>query len=299
MAPIVWDAVGERKYETGVDHGVVYPLNPETNEYDTGFPWNGLTTVTEKPSGAESNKQYADNIPYLDLYSREEFGGTIEALAYPPEFEVLDGSAVPVDGITVGQQRRGRFGLSYRTRVGNDVDGDDHAFKLHLVWGATASPSEKAFATVNDSPSPIGFSWDFQTLPVLFDPDGDFADYRPTSLLTLNSETLDEDAMAALMTLVYGAEGEDPRLPFPDEVLSLFTAVSLTELDGDDITAPTYDGGTNTITIPVVVGVQYLIDGNVVAGDVVITEDTLVTARPTAGYVFVEPYVNEWFINFT
>lgn len=297
MTALVWDEVGERKYETGVDHGVVYPLGEDG--YTPGVAWNGLTAITEKPSGADSNKQYADNIIYLDLRSREDFGGTIEAFMYPPEFEILDGTAAPVPGISVAQQHRGRFGLAYRTRLGNDVDGDDHAFKLHLVYGATASPSEKGFGTVSDSPSPIGFSWDFNTIPELFDPNGDYADLKPTALLTLNSETLDADTLADLITILCGNESDDPRLPLPDEVLGMFASAPLTELTGDDIDAPTYDSGSNTITIPVVTGVQYLIDGDAVSGDIVITEDTLVTARATEGYVFVEPYVDEWFIDFT
>jgi hypothetical protein len=164
MARLVWDTVGERFYETGVDRGVLYL--PTAGAYDTGVAWNGLTTVTESPSGAEATPQYADNIKYLNLVSAEEFGGTIEAFTYPDEFAQCDGSAEPVPGLRVGQQSRKTFGLSYRTKVGNDTDGSDHGYKLHLVYGCLAAPSEKAYATVNDSPEAIALSWEFTTTAV-------------------------------------------------------------------------------------------------------------------------------------
>src|SRR5690606_35515536 len=165
MARVTWDQVGERLYETGVDHGVLY-LRNETGDYDTGVAWNGLVSVTESPTGAESNPQYADNIKYLNLVSAEEFGATIEAFTYPEEFAQCDGTAAPAAGVYVGQQPRRTFGLSYRTQVGNDIDGTDHGYKLHLIYGALAAPSEKAYNTINDSPEAITFSWELTTTAV-------------------------------------------------------------------------------------------------------------------------------------
>ena len=164
MTVLLWDQIGERTYETGVDHGVLYI--PDNGVYDTGFAWNGLTTVTESPSGAEPTALYADNIKYLNLISVEEFGGTIEAFTYPDEFAQCDGSAIVSPGVVIGQQSRKTFGLSYRTLKGNDVAGNDAGYKLHLVYGSSAAPSEKAFATVNDTPEAITFSWEFSTTPV-------------------------------------------------------------------------------------------------------------------------------------
>lgn len=294
MTKLAWDAVGERVYETGVDHGVLY-IPDETGDYNDGVAWNGLVTVTEKPSGASANAQYADNQKYLNLYSKEEFGATIEAFTYPPEFYPFDGMAVPVPGITVGQQGRRAFGLSYRTLIGNDLDGNDHGFKLHLVYGATASPSEKAYGTVNDSPSPISFSWDVETLPVAVvgaDPT-DYTDLKSTSILTLSSVELDATVMGNLMDILYGTDAVDPRLPLPGEVLDLFSGTVTTVT----ATAPTIVD--NTITIPTVVGVTYYIDGSAVTGDVDITEDTLVTARPNAHYIFAADSDDDWRFDYT
>ena len=162
MAALTWDDVGDKLYETGVDHGVLY-LPDSSGVYNTGFAWNGLTTVTESPTGAEPSAQYADNIKYLNLVSAEEFGGTIEAFTYPEEFAQCDGTELPSPGVALGQQIRKMFGMSYRTKVGNDVDGMDFGYKLHLLYGALAAPSEKAYATVNDSPEAISFSWDIST----------------------------------------------------------------------------------------------------------------------------------------
>lgn len=217
MPKITWDNAGERLYETGVDHGVLYPqLSGGT--YGTGVAWNGLTAVTESPSGAEANPVYADNIKYLNLYSAEEFGATIEAFTYPDEFAVLDGTASPAVGVTVGQQSRKAFGLSYRTLVGNDIDGQDHGYKLHLIYGAMASPSEKAYATVNDTPEAITFSWELTTTPV------PVTGLKPTANLVIDSTKATEVQMASLEALLYGDETTDGTLPSPDEVIALFTA---------------------------------------------------------------------------
>lgn len=215
MAVLSWDAVGDRLYETGVDHGVLY-IPDVTGVYDNGVAWNGLISVQETPTGAESNKTYADNIVYLNLISLEEFGATIEAYTYPDEFAQFDGLAVPQPGVAVGQQARGIFGLSYRTRMGNDLEGDDFGYKLHLVYGCSATPSEKAYNTINDSPEAITFSWEITTTPV------PVTGLRPTSLITIDSTTVAPADLTALETLLYGAVATDPALPTPDEVIALF-----------------------------------------------------------------------------
>jgi hypothetical protein len=217
MVPLTWDQVGERLYETGVDHGVLY-IPDATGVYIKGYAWNGLTTVTESPTGAEATPQYADNIKYLNLISAEEFGGTIEAFTYPEEFAQCDGTALPSVGVTVGQQNRKVFGLCYRTRVGNDIDGTDFGYKLHLLYGAQAAPSEKAYGTINDSPEAIAFSWEITTTPV------PVTDLKPTALLTINSTEVDADTLASLEDILYGAASVEPRLPLPDEVIDLFVA---------------------------------------------------------------------------
>jgi hypothetical protein len=215
MAPLTWDEVGDRLYEVGVDHGVLY-LPDAAGIYNTGFAWNGLTTVTESPSGAESNPQYADNIKYLNLYSVEEFGGTIEAFTYPDEFAECDGTFVPSEGVAVGQQTRKQFGLSYRTKVGNDVEGADFGYKLHLVYGCTAAPSEKAYATINDSPEAISFSWEVTSIPV------PVTGHKPTSLIVIDSTAVDGADLTALEALLYGTGTIEAALPTPDAVIALF-----------------------------------------------------------------------------
>lgn len=215
MAVLTWDDVGERFYETGVDHGVLYIPNV-SGVYNDGVAWNGLVSVQETPTGAESNPTYADNIKYLNLISVEEFGCTIEAYTYPPEFGQFDGLATPQPGVLVGQQGRGVFGLSYRTRIGNDIENDDHGYKLHLVYGCQASPSEKAYQTVNDSPEAITFSWEVTTTPV------PVTGLRPTSLITIDSTTVAPADLTALETILYGAVATEPALPTPDEVIALF-----------------------------------------------------------------------------
>lgn len=286
---LAWDEVGTRNYETGVDHGVLY-IPDAQGAYVDGVAWNGLVSVTESPSGAEPNAQYADNIKYLNLFSAEEFGATIEAFTYPDEFAQFDGLGTPTPGISVGQQSRKTFGLSYRTRVGNDIDGDDAGYKIHLVYGCQASPSEKAYNTINDSPEAITFSWEVATVPVAV------PDMKPTSMITIDSTKVDADALADLEQILYGAVGVDPSMPLPGAVIAMFSG-TVTEVVP---TEPAFDAGTNTITIPTVAGVTYYINGVAqVAGPVVITEDTVVTARPNAGNVFTEGVDDDWFYNHT
>lgn len=216
MAKLIWDQSGEHYYETGVDHGVLYVRN--SGKYDNGVAWNGLTAVTESPSGAESNPLYADNIKYLNLISAEEFSATIEAYTYPKEFEACDGTAELATGVLIGQQTRSTFGLCYRTKVGNDVEGDSLGYKLHIIYGCLASPSEKNYQTVNDSPEAIAFSWEVSTTPV------DVAGKQPTASLTIDSRTADPDKLATLESKLYGSETEEPSLPLPDEIANMFAA---------------------------------------------------------------------------
>ena len=218
MTVLAWDAVGARLYETGVDHGVLY-IPDELGVYDTAVVWNGLVTVTESPSGAEANPQFADNIKYLNLMSAEEFGATIEAFTYPDEFAEMDGTATPTPGVSVGQQGRKVFGLAYRTNIGNDLDGVDHGYKLHLIYGAQASPSEKAYGTINDSPEAITFSWEVTTTPV------PVTDLKPTASLVIDSTKVDEGNLADLEEILFGTVADDARLPLPDEVISVLSAV--------------------------------------------------------------------------
>lgn len=214
MAKLIWDATGERYYETGVKNGVLYKTD-ETGAYSTGVAWNGLTAVTESPSGAEATPLYADDIKYLNLTSNEEFGGTIEAYMCPDEFAECDGSASLVPGVKIGQQKRKIFGLAYRTAIGNDVDGYDHGYKIHLVYGALAAPSERAYATVNDSPEAITLSWEFSTTPVQVE------GFKPTAHIEIDSTKVDKDKLAALEAILYGSETEEARLPLPSEIATL------------------------------------------------------------------------------
>ena len=219
MSKLVWDQSGEHYYETGVKQGVLYVKS--STSYPIGVAWNGLTAVTESPSGAEETKLYADDTKYLSLRSAEEFGGTIEAYTYPDEFMQCDGSKEIADGVVLGQQTRSAFGLCYRTAVGNDTDGNEHGYKLHLIYGCTASPSERAYATINDSPEAITFSWEFSTVPEAA-PTVDGMDLKPVSCITIDSRSADEDDLAALEAMLYGTQSSDPKLPLPSEVYALF-----------------------------------------------------------------------------
>lgn len=215
MSKLVWDKTGERYYETGVKNGVLYPQD-STGAYPKGVAWNGLTTVTESPSGAEASPLYADDIKYLNLMSAEEFGATVEAYTYPDEFAECDGSASLADGVIIGQQKRKAFGMAYKTTLGNDVDGDEYGYKLHLIYGALAAPSEKAYATINDSPEAITFSWELTTTPV------NVTGHKPTASLTIDSTKADASKLAQLEAILFGSESEEARLPLPDEIAEIF-----------------------------------------------------------------------------
>lgn len=220
---LVWDKTGEHYYETGVKNGVLYPMSA-SGTYPKGVAWNGLTAITESPSGAEATALYADDIKYLNLMSNEEFGATVEAYTYPDEFAECDGSASLTEGVYIGQQARKTFGLCYRTTLGNDSKGNDYGYKLHIIYGAMASPSEKAYSTINDSPDAITFSWELSTTPVAV------ANFKPTASLTIDSTKVDSGKLTKLEEILYGKDGTgvdhstgavDPRLPLPDEIANI------------------------------------------------------------------------------
>lgn len=216
MSKLVWDQTGERLYETGVKKGVLY-VQDSGGTYPKGVVWNGLTTVTESPSGAEATPLYADDIKYLNLMSTEELGGTIEAYTYPDEFAECDGSASIATGVLIGQQPRKTFGMAYTTTLGNDVDSNAHGYKLHLIYGALASPSEKSYSTINDSPEAITFSWEFSTTPV------NVAGFKPTANIVIDSTKVTPEKLTALEKILYGDTETEARLPLPDEVASIMT----------------------------------------------------------------------------
>lgn len=216
MEKIVWDQTGERLYETGVKNGVLYVQ--ESGAYPKGVAWNGLTAVTESPSGAEPTALYADDTKYVNLVSAEEFGATVEAYTYPDEFAECDGSASISNGVYIGQQNRKTFGLSYKTTVGNDVDNNNHGYKIHLIYGAVASPSEKSYSTINDSPDAITFSWEISTTPV------NVTGHKPTASLVIDSTKVDAGKLAKLEAILYGSSTADARLPLPDEIVSILAA---------------------------------------------------------------------------
>jgi len=287
MTKVTWDGTGERKFETGCDHGILFPSGGD------GVAWNGLTTVTETPAGADNTKTYADNIVYGAIRAAETFGGTIEAYMCPDEFLECDGFKV-VNGVAVGQQARKPFDLYYRTKVGDDVD-PDAGFKHHFAYNNTTSPSEKAYATVNDSPEMTNFSWEFESTPVAFT-DEDFIalGLRPTSLLTIDSTdpTVDQDLLADLLDIVQGTVADDPRMPTPDEVLNAMGGAGLTDVNlGVAANQPTYNSGTHVVTLPTVTGVQWKINGvNKTPGaqPALSTGETAhVTAHAQAGYNLV------------
>ena len=215
MSRLSWDPIGGRFYETGTKYGVLYPQ--VSGEYPKGVAWDGLTGVTQSPSGAEATAIWADDLKYLNLRSAEEFGGTITAYQSPEEFDPCDGSATVADGVSIGQQTRQAFGLCYRTVIGNDTDGVDHGYKLHLIYNATVTPSERAYATQNDSPEAVELSWTFDTVPL------NVTGYKPTALIEIDSTKVDADKLATLEDILYGTDGTDPRLPLPDEVIAIMT----------------------------------------------------------------------------
>jgi len=289
---LLWDQVGDRTYETGVDRGVLYI--PSNGIYNRGVAWNGLTGVDEKPTGAEATPQYADNIKYLNLISAEAYEATISAFTYPDEFAQFDGVAEPVPGVRVGQQTRKAFGYSYRTLKGNDVDGTDLGYLIHLIYGAQAAPSEKNYQTVNDTPAAIEFSWDVTTSPV----DGGSLNgttFKPTASITIDSTDVSADDLANFESIIYGSEGTDARLPLPGEVYSLFAGTALQVVVP---TQPTF--ADNTITIPATAGVVYSIGGVAQdAGDVPITENTGVSASPASGYKFADNADTYWLYDYS
>jgi hypothetical protein len=289
VTALVFDATGSKQYETGVQKGVLYPLNTGNGLYDTGYAWNGLTEIKEKPAGAASNKQYADNLAYLNILSAETFGGEISAFTYPDAFAACDGTAEPASGAYVGQQPRTTFGLSYRTELGTDVSSDA-GYKLHLVYGCLASPSERDYSTINDNPSAVAFTWAFDTTGAAS------TDYGSPSLLVIDSTKVDSGALTDLENFLYGYSGGDAQLPPPDSVLALFTGA----VTAITLTAPTFDGA-HTITIPSEAGVTYYVDGVVhAAGTQLLTtgQSKIVTAVPNAGYVFNTPFVDRWMFTF-
>lgn len=293
MTKLAWDETGKKFYRTGVDHGVLYQA--VNGEYVDGVAWNGLTTVTASPSGAESNKKYADNIVYLNLLSVEEFSATIEAFSYPDAFEQNDGSATPTPGVHVGQQRRKPFGFCYRNLLGNDESANDYGYELNLVWGCLAAPSEKANATVSDSPDPQALSWSLSTTPVNV---GTVlgVEYKPTAKMTISSIGTDPAKLTALMDVLYGTSSSDAMLPLPADVITMMASA----LTSATPAAPTYDSGTDIITIPGTTGVVYTVNGIVAPAGAYgpITTNTEVRARPATGYKFPVPTQTQWVITF-
>lgn len=287
MSRLQWDAIGERYFETGVSNGVLYPTT-NTGAYGHGVAWNGLTGVTESPSGAESNKQYADNQVYLNLISAEELSGTIEAFQSPVEFDQCDGSTSPLPGVSFGQQRRRAFGLSYQTLLGNDTEGQDHAYKLHLIYGAMAAPSERAYATVNDSPEAITLSWEFNCTPVSIPDSSEYAEFglRPTASIAIDSRMYTAQQMDQIKNILWGSSGSAPRLPMPEELLQIIGADTLVEVTP---TAPTFDDTEGVVTLDFT-NTAWEANGAAVANpndddsvDVMIEDSTLFSAVAKAG----------------
>lgn len=286
MTKLEWAKTGEKEYETGVSNGVLYPRD-NAGLYPEGFPWNGLTSVTDSPSGAESNKQYADNEVYVNIKSAEEVGGTIEAFMRPRQFAECDGTREPIPGLEFGQQTRRSFGFSWQSRVGNDVEGVDYGFKIHLVYGADANPSEKQYQTINDSPEPSALSWEYTTIPTASGIPG----LRNVSKLTIKSTDLAPAALKALTDVLYGTESTQARLPLPREVYEICLAGEPVEISP---AKPAFAAGV--ITIPTVAGAEYRIGGTTLepGPQPAITEDTLVSVHPKAGYKFPAAYDNTW-----
>lgn len=295
MTKLTWDDAGTRRYETGVDQGVLYIPTNGVYPPGSGYAWNGLTAVTESPSGAEATAIYADNIKYLSLISAEEFGATLEAYTYPDAFLQCDGSLSPSSGVNVGQQTRKTFGLSYRTRVGTDADANA-GYKIHLVWGAMAAPSEKAYGTVNDTPEAMTLSWEITTTPVPVTTTIGGVVPKPTAIMTIDSTKVNSANLATLEQTLYGTVGTDGRLPTPDEVIAMFAGSQTSATP----TAPTFVAAGGTITIPTVTGVTYKrADTNAtVTGTVVIAgvgTTLVIYAVPASGsYYFPSGIDDDW-----
>lgn len=265
MSKLIWDNTGERYYETGVKKGVLYPLDTTdaSNPYPLGVVWNGLSSVQESPSGADANAIYADDIKYLELRGAEEFGATIEAYTYPDEFAVCDGSAEVAEGVMIGQQVRKRFGFCYRTILGNDTETDSYGYKLHLIYNAMASPSERQYQTVNDSPEAITFSWEVTTTPVAVD------GYKPTASLTIDSTKADPTKLAELEDALYGTENSDPYLPLPGEVIDMMGG------------ATTFDITLNRANATVKVGKSITLKATTVPSGKTVTWSSSATGKAT------------------
>lgn len=298
MAAITWDASGQRFYESGIDRGVLYI--PTSGAYTNGVAWNGLTTVTEKPTGATANPQWADNTKYLNLISAETFEADIAAFTYPAEFAQFDGVSTMglATGVQVGQQSRGLFGLSYRTKIGNDVSGDSLGYKLHLVYGCQAAPSQKAYTTINDSPAALTFTWTVSTTPVAVSSISGTT-YKPTSLITIDSTQVNAAALTSFELLLYGAAGgANPALPLPDAVYAAFN-VALTTLTTIGVPTATTAG---VITVPTTTGVSYYLNSATtpmasgVQGSAfgLINTSCIVTAKASSGYVIGSGIDTTW-----
>lgn len=285
MAVLAWDQTGQRKYETGVDRGVLFVVDG-AGAYGTGVVWNGLVSVTESPSGAEATPQYADNIKYLNLISAEEFGGTIEAFHSPVQFDICDGTATPYPGVTVTQQSRRSFGLAYRNFVGNDTLGTDFGEKIHLVYGAVAAPSEKTRGTVNDSPEAVTFSWEFTTSPI------DVPGLKPSAHIIVDSTVAGAAGITALKNIIWGTAGADSRLPLPAEVFGLFAGAITTAVPTKPVQT------TNTVAIPVIAGVDYKVGNTIVTGTYTLPgasgATTIITAVPKVGFAFAGDKDYDW-----
>lgn len=292
MSRLIWDALGEKIYETGIDHGVLY-VEDVNGAYPLGVVWNGLTGFTESPGGAELTDLWADNIKYASIRAAETFGGTLEAYTYPTEFEVCDGSAALAPGVLIGQQNRKTFGLSYRTLIGGDnaAEGNE-SYKIHLVYGAAANPSEKAYATMNDSPEGITFSWELTTMAI------PVTGFKPTATLVIDSSKVDPTQLAELEDILYGTVGNAPRLPLPNEITTLVTGTSAAP-----VTAPTFVAATGVLTIPTKLGVAYYVDGVLTtAGPMAALDGGVsvdVEARPATGYYFPAGTTHDWFFTST
>lgn len=292
MAKIKWDQEGQKTYETGVKNGVLYVIDDDGN-YSNGVAWNGLTNVNESPSGAEESPYYADDVKYLSLTSAEEFGASVEAYTYPEEFEPCDGSAEIVPGVTVGQQTRKKFGLCYRTTFGNDTKGNEYGYKLHLVYGAQAAPSERGYSTINDSPEPITFSWELTTTPV------SIKGFKPASILKIDSTKISPQNLEKIEKILYGTEDTDPRLPLPNEIIDLLGSGTIVGLEFVSI-VPENNGTDVAVSDPIILtfnnnikSLSYTLlneDGDIVESQSSI-ENNKVTISPNAALVGGKKYM--------